>query len=462
MIFSENIDIIIAMISALLGIFSFFLPKIKLWYKFIIFAVCIIVCAGLIGIHSHPTYDDLVKSAQANLNTNKVEQAINDSTKALKLDNKGIEAYLIRAQGYFKQGEYNLAIADYNKIKEIDSQNIMAYEKCGDIYYSNLTMYDEALKEYTVAYDLDPHNNYYLSKIKEISDLKRKDSMYSEILLGTWNGVYGKGSSKAKLSLEIRSYQDNKITAIFEFSPHPDNPQMKSGSYKMEGEFTDNLEVILKGCEWINQPSGFVFLDINGQLDINQYTITDKDNDLFIKKYTDKQEEDTSESVTKVSGKTPLSSIKFVKPEQLHGYIINSDYSTLRGNGYPMDYVAMSAGNTYNEVISVCNYSPFDLIYNLENNYKELNGKIGFDDISVAGTDIAGVKSNFKGEAKIIFLVDDKVKLSIDLKTTDFPKNFSVNVSGGKKLTIRITFPYNNFVLENFDKYFNIIDAYLK
>ena len=161
-------------------------------------------------------------------------------------------------------------------------------------------------------------------------------------------------------------------------------------------------------------------------------------------------------------GRVPLSSAVFVGMGQGRGYLVNNNYSTLQGTGYQENYIATSAGINYNEVISVCSFSPFQVIYNLESKYNNLSGEIAFDDMSLSQFDIVGVTSSFKGEAEIIFYVDDIEKERITLTTTDFPKSFFLDVSGGNKLSIVFSFPYTSFVLENFDKYFNIINAYLE
>lgn len=161
-------------------------------------------------------------------------------------------------------------------------------------------------------------------------------------------------------------------------------------------------------------------------------------------------------------GRTPLSSVIYIRNDQLHGYMVNSNYSSLQGEGFFDGYIATSAGLNYDEVISVCNYSPFELIYNLEGKYDKLTGEIAFDDISSSQNDIVGVTSLFEGEAEIIFYVDGVEKDRITLSITDFPKQFDLDVTDVEKFSITFSFPYSNFVLENFDKYFNIINAYLE
>ncbi len=158
----------------------------------------------------------------------------------------------------------------------------------------------------------------------------------------------------------------------------------------------------------------------------------------------------------------PLSSAILVRPEGVQGYMVNSNHETLLGEGFPNDYIATSVGLNYKEVISACSYTPFELIYNLKGKYNKLSGKIAFDDISNSKNDMFGIKSEFQGEAEIIFYVDNKISKKLLLTTSDFPKKFSINVSDCKKLSIKFNFPYYNFVLDNFTKYFNLINCYLR
>lgn len=170
---------------------------------------------------------------------------------------------------------------------------------------------------------------------------------------------------------------------------------------------------------------------------------------------------DTTEQET--IGRVPLSSTIFVRAIDSHGYMVNNDYSNLQGSGYTENYVATSSGITYDNVISVCSYTPFAIVYNLEGKYSNLSGYICFDDICPLG---GGFGTQFQGEAEVTFCAtnDDEgsyEEVIVPLAITDFPKPFSLNVAGYNKLTVSVSFPYYNAVFDNFNKYFNIIDAYL-
>ena len=164
-------------------------------------------------------------------------------------------------------------------------------------------------------------------------------------------------------------------------------------------------------------------------------------------------------SSTLEDGKTPLSSVIFVRMNQGHGYMVNNDYMNLQGDGYSDNYKAMSMGIEYDEVISACSYTPFELIYNLEGKYSVLSGEVTFDDICLSE---GAFGTQLSDEADIIFYIDDKEKETISIKLTSSPQPFNVDVTNGDILRVVITFPYYNAVFDNFNKYFNIINAYLE
>lgn len=281
----------------------------------------------------------------------------------------------------------------------------------------------------------------------------------NKLLIGTWSGNYNTGNEECKLELKITDYDNGVINAIFSFSKL-DDMQNGTGSYFMVGSFSDDNSIQLTGDQWIDKPTGYYFLDINGIFCESNMTITDDSCLLSVTKKSDdigivtiKQE---------ISDEGYLSMLNPYRTKGLKGYLKNNIYSTLEGSGYEHGYVATSGGVSYDLVISVCSYSPFDLIYNLENKYTFLNGKVGFDDITPSGQELFGVKSFFQGEATVIFLYGETVLDRIEISTSDLPKEFNLSVSGVDQLIIHIEFPYYNDVLDNFNKYFNLIEVELK
>ncbi len=78
---------------------------------------------------------------------------------------------------------------------------------------------------------------------------------------GTWNGIYFCGESMP-LTLRIQQSQGD-LEATFSFTTSDGT----AGSFSMTGEIDGNGYFALDGSEWINQPSGFVMVGLNGQYD---------------------------------------------------------------------------------------------------------------------------------------------------------------------------------------------------
>ena len=81
-----------------------------------------------------------------------------------------------------------------------------------------------------------------------------------------WRGIYSEGTMG--FTLNFTSIKDNgELEAIFSFYPMPNNDRGKSGSYKMTGKYNkDTLRIQLEGKEWIDKPSGYYMVNINGML----------------------------------------------------------------------------------------------------------------------------------------------------------------------------------------------------
>lgn len=119
-------------------------------------------------------------------------------------------------------------------------------------------------------------------------------------LLGHWVGKYYNNLGIMALDLEITSVdENNNVEAIFNFSRHPENsdPDIKAGSYKCKGTYNPSTnKLLLSGSEWISKPSGWIFVPINGDVDLSKLKITgrtDRDG-LFLQKKTTAAPSDSS------------------------------------------------------------------------------------------------------------------------------------------------------------------------
>ncbi len=88
----------------------------------------------------------------------------------------------------------------------------------------------------------------------------------SSNLDGTWKGTYTCKQGLTGVTLNIvKNISSDYITAIFSFYAVDSNPSVPSGSYNMIGVYQNDLALSLKSLSWINRPSGYVMVDLNGQ-----------------------------------------------------------------------------------------------------------------------------------------------------------------------------------------------------
>lgn len=292
----------------------------------------------------------------------------------------------------------------------------------------------------------------YVTKPFAINAVDENQYDLSTSLIGVWSGDYVTGDNIVKLNLIIYNYEGNAIDAIFSF-----NNAFENGSYFMTGNILNEDEIKLTGEQWIDRPKGYTFLDINGIISYDDMTIVDDSTSLNIRKTS--QDIISIPPKKEISNEGYLSSLSPYRTDGINDYMVNNSYHTHTGDVYPNGFVATSAGVSPEHVISVCSYSPFELTYNLEKKYTYIGGKVGFDDITVSNTDLFGIGSLFQGVATITFSSNDKELYSLELSTSDIPKEFGFSVSGIDQLKINVDFPYNNFVIDNFNKFFNFIDV---
>jgi len=316
----------------------------------------------------------------------------------------------------------------------------------------------------TVTNDREPtlsdYNNY--PKYNDTPDYQTRPIEY--ILLGTWQGEYTAGQGRTSLQLVITDYRNGIISAYFYFSAHPENPNVPSGVYSMRGSISEDMTISLIGQEWVIRPGNFNFIDIIGTVDLDNMLISSNEASLSVNKVSNDTE--LRHNIIVPSSEGYLTSIAPWRLDGVNGFMINNDVSTLRGRGFSQEFIATSATNSYHQVISVNNISPFEIVYNLQGNYSIISGRVAFDDRTPSGNDgFQGVgASSFIGSATVTFLSGDYVleNGTIEISTTGLPQPFELNVEGVYVFTIRFDFPWWNWVFENFTKYFNLIDVMIE
>ncbi|NLE26338.1 MAG: tetratricopeptide repeat protein [Clostridiaceae bacterium] len=86
-----------------------------------------------------------------------LSKAIKDFSKALELNNRDAETYLLRGDVYNNKRKYRQAISDYNKALELNPYLINAYNNCG-MAYESMGELDKAILEYSRAIEIISEN----------------------------------------------------------------------------------------------------------------------------------------------------------------------------------------------------------------------------------------------------------------------------------------------------------------
>jgi hypothetical protein len=92
-----------------------------------------------------------------------------------------------------------------------------------------------------------------------------------------WVGSYTcpQGVTALRLSIEARS--GGEAVASFEFGPHPDNPKLPRGEYRMTGTVRllsrGQLHVKLAPDRWVTQPDGWSMTGLTATSDLEQQTL---------------------------------------------------------------------------------------------------------------------------------------------------------------------------------------------
>ncbi len=99
-------------------------------------------------------------------------------------------------------------------------------------------------------------------------------------LNGVWEGHYICGQGITNLRLTIEAKSTTNIDAIFLFYEHSLNQGVPLGQFRMEGtlEVFDNPGIPdildLRATNWVNQPSGYVTVNLIGDVSPSQRKIT--------------------------------------------------------------------------------------------------------------------------------------------------------------------------------------------
>ncbi|MBN1597466.1 MAG: hypothetical protein JW894_04185 [Bacteroidales bacterium] len=96
--------------------------------------------------------------AELQLNTNKVNYSLKNSSFVIANDRNYKKAYIIRSKGYSALNGYKNAISDVSVAISLDSTNVEYYMIRGNYYYT-IAQYQNAINDYTVALNYDMINS---------------------------------------------------------------------------------------------------------------------------------------------------------------------------------------------------------------------------------------------------------------------------------------------------------------
>jgi TonB family protein len=95
--------------------------------------------------------------ANANFVMGEYDTAIADYNKAIELNSKDSAIYFSRALAHYNNKSFNLAIADFDKVIELDPKEAMAYFKRGNAL-EKVGSFEKSLTDYQKAVELDADN----------------------------------------------------------------------------------------------------------------------------------------------------------------------------------------------------------------------------------------------------------------------------------------------------------------
>ncbi|KAF0983662.1 hypothetical protein FDP41_007577 [Naegleria fowleri] len=166
------------------------------------------------------------------LRNGKYQEAYNEYTKAIEIDPKNANLnavlYCNRAAAATKLGKHDVAIKDATKAIELNDSYLKAYMRRGSSYIE-LEQYEDAMRDYNKAHELDKDNEEIEQKLKEVRKLykqsKKKD--YYKIL----------GIEKSASTDEIR-----KAYKKLAMQWHPDRYIDEEEKKNAENKFKDITE----------------------------------------------------------------------------------------------------------------------------------------------------------------------------------------------------------------------------
>ena len=92
-----------------------------------------------------------------------------------------------------------------------------------------------------------------------------KIARYSKDFSGKWVGTYNCGQAIIGLTLNISTTSSN-LSAIYNFYPTQQNPMIKSGSFSLTGQFSEDGSFNLQPKAWLKRPERYVMVGMSGKI----------------------------------------------------------------------------------------------------------------------------------------------------------------------------------------------------
>lgn len=84
-----------------------------------------------------------------------------------------------------------------------------------------------------------------------------------------WRGEYRCTQGRTAVTLTLDARPSGALRAVFEFGPHPENPDVPAGAYRLAGRIRSGPEgtfdIALQPRAWIRQPVGYIMVPVKAR-----------------------------------------------------------------------------------------------------------------------------------------------------------------------------------------------------
>ncbi len=120
-----------------------------------------------------PDFTFYQKRADENVGNGEYDLAVNNYNKAVELNPTAVAVYLSRGRAFYGKKDYALAVADYSKAIELNPKESTVYFIRGDSY-EKMGDVQKAVIDYQKAVELDANNESAKSNLKRLQDKQAK------------------------------------------------------------------------------------------------------------------------------------------------------------------------------------------------------------------------------------------------------------------------------------------------